>query len=119
MFSIIVDQVIQDCNQLEKQVSELFMQMMELEQAKKELQSLSYMAELVARLEHQYSQMDYQYNVLRQMMFALNKTILNYLSCENRICDNSEQNVILYRRQEVGVNDFSDIYNILNGICTR
>ena len=26
MFSIIVDQVIQDCSQLEKQVSELFMQ---------------------------------------------------------------------------------------------
>ena len=116
MFSIIVDQVIQDCSQLEKQVSELFMQMMELEQAKKELQRLSYMAELVARLEHQYSQMDYQYNVLRQMMLALNKTILNYLSCENRICDNGEQNVILYRRQEIGVNDFSDIFNILSGI---
>lgn len=116
MFSIIVDQAIQDCSRLEKQVSELSGQIIELEQAIKELRSLSYMTEPVARLEHQHSQMDFQYNVLRQMMLALNKTILNYMSCENRICDNGEQNVILYARQEIGINDFSDITKILSGI---
>lgn len=116
MFSIIVDQAIQDCSRLEKQVSELSGQMMELEQAIRELRNLSYMTELVARLEHQHSQMEIQYNVLKQMMLALNKTILNYMSCENRICDNGEQNVILYARQEIGVNDFSDISKILSGI---
>ena len=116
MFSIIVDQAIQDCSQLEIQVSELFVQMIELEQAIKELRSLSDMEGTIARLEHQYSEMDFQYTVLRQMMLALNKTILNYMSCENRICDTGEQNVILYARQEIGVNDFSDISNILSGI---
>lgn len=116
MFSIIVDQAIQDCSQLEKQVSELFGQMMELEHAVKELRSLSCMEEPVARLKRQYSEMEFQYKVLRQMMLALNKTILNYMSCENRICDNGEQNVVLYARQEIGVNDFSNISNILSGI---
>lgn len=116
MFSIIIDQAIQDCSRLEKQVLELSGQMMELEQAIKELRSLSYMTEPVARLEQQHSQMEFQYNVLKQMMLALNKTILNYMSCENRICDNGEENVILYVRQEIGVNDFSDISRILSGI---
>lgn len=116
MFSIIVDQAIQDCSRLEKQVSELSGQMIELEQVIRELRSLSYMTEPVARLEHQHSEMEFQYNVLKQMMLALNKTILNYMSCENRICDNGEQNVILYARQEIGVNDFSDITKILSGI---
>ena len=116
MFSIIVDQAIQDCSGLEKQVSELSGQMIELEQAIKELSNLSYMTEPVTRLEHQHSQMEFQYNVLKQMMLALNKTILNYMSCENRICDNGEENVVLYARQEIGVNDFSDISKILSGI---
>lgn len=116
MFSIIVDQAIQECSQLEKQVSELFGQMIELEQVIRELRSLSYMEEPIARLEHQYSEIDFQNKVFRQMMLALNKTILNYMNCENRICDNGEQNVILYARQEIGVNDFSDISNILSGI---
>ena len=116
MFSIIVDQAIQDCCRLEKQVSELSGQMMELEQVIKELRSLSYMTEPVARLEHQHSEMEFQYNVLKQMMLALNKTILNYMSCENRICDNGEQNVVVYARQEIGVNDFSDITKILSGL---
>lgn len=116
MFSIIVDQAIQECGQLEKQVSGLSGQVAELEQAMRELRSLSYMADPVARLEHQCSEMDFQNTVLRQMMLALNRTILDYMSCENRTCDNAEQNVIFYARQEIGVNDFSDISNILNGI---
>lgn len=116
MFSIIVDLAVQECSQLEKQVFGLSGQVAELEQAIRELRSLSYMAEPIARLERQRSEMEFQHTVLRQMMLALNRTTLDYMSCENRICDNAEQNVISYIRQEIGVNDFSDISNILNGI---
>lgn len=113
MFSILTDYTIQECNDLEKQVFELFEQILELEQAIKELRSLSCMEEPVSRLTHQYTEMEFQYTVLYQMMLGLNKVILNYLNCENRICDNSEQSVILYARQEIGLNNFSNILNIL------
>lgn len=115
MFSIRIEQVIQECNHLEKQVSELSGQMAELEQAIRELRSLSCMEEPIDRLEHQYSEMEYQHTVLRQMMRGLNIIILDYRNCENRICDNGEQNAALYTRLEIDVNDFSDISNILKG----
>lgn len=116
MFSILINQAIQDCNNLEKQISELYDQMMELEQAIRELRTLSCMEEPISKLEHQYLEMDFQYAILRQMMLGLNKIILDYMNCENRICDNGEQNVTLYTRQEIGINDLSNISNILSGI---
>ena len=119
MFSILIDQAIQECSLLEKQVSELSGQIYELEHAIRELRSLSGMDGPVAELTHQISEMEFQHTVLKQMMMAFNKAILTYMSCENRICDYGEQNVIIYNRQEVGINDLSDISDILNGIESR
>lgn len=116
MFSMITGQAVQECSRMEAQVSEISGQMFELEQAIRELRSISGMEEVLERLEYLYSEMDYERLVLKQMMLGLNKTILSYLSCENRICDNSEQNVLCYARRETGMNDFSEISNILNGI---
>ena len=116
MFSILINQAIQECAHIEKQAAGLSNQVIELEQAIKAIRSLSSMEEPVARLEKLRQEMESEQMGLHQMMWALNKTILNYLSCENRICDNGEQNVALYVRQEIGVNDFSDITKILSGI---
>lgn len=114
MFSILTNQTIQVCNQLEKQTYELLELMQELEQITEEVQSLSCMEEPIARLKHQHSEMDSEHTVLKQMLMGLNKIILDYMNCENRICDNGEQNVILYARQEIGNNDFTEISGILN-----
>lgn len=116
MFSILINQAIQECAHIEKQAAGLANQVVELEQAIKAVRGLSGMEEPVARLERLRQEMESEQSGLHQMMWALNKTILNYLSCENRICDNGEQNVALYARQEIGVNDFSDITKILSGI---
>lgn len=116
MFSIIINQAIQECTHIEKQSVGLSNQVIELERAIKTVRSLSSMEEPVAKLERLCQELDSEQMELNQMMWALNKTILNYLSCENRICDNSEQNTILYARQEIGSNDFSDITSILSGI---
>ena len=116
MFSILIDHAIQECAHIEKQAAELSNQVIELEQAMKAVRSLSGMEGVVARLEQLHQEMESEQTGLHQMMWAFNKTILNYLSCENRICDNGEQNVALYERQEIGVNDFSDITKILSGI---
>ena len=119
MFSILTDQAIQECSLLEKQVSEISGQIYELEQVIRELRNLSGMDGPIAGLSHQVSEMEFQHTVLKQMLMAFNKAILTYISCENRICDNGEQNVIMYNRQEVNINDLSDISDILNGIESR
>lgn len=116
MFSIVKNQAIEECSRIERQVSVFSEQAIELEQAIRGLRRLSGMDEPIARLLNQCAKMDFQYTVLKQMMQALNKSTINYMSCENRICDYSEQNVIVYARQEIGVNDFSSITNILSGI---
>ena len=116
MFSMITNQAIQECSQIETQISEISGQMLELKQVIRELQGISGMEEVLKRLEHLHAEMDFECLALKQMMFGLNKTILSYMSCESRICDNSEQNVLCYVRRETGINDFSHISNILNGI---
>ena len=116
MFSILIDQAIKECSLLEKQVSEISWKIFELEHVIRELRSLSDMDGPIAELTRQVSEMELQYTILKQMMMALNKAILTYMSCENRICNYGEQNVIIYNRQEIGVNDLSDISDILNGI---
>lgn len=119
MFSILTDQAIQECSRLEKQVSELSGQIFEMEHAIRELRSLSDMDGPIMGLTRQVSEMEFQHTVLKQMMRAFNRTILDYMSCENRICDYGEQNVILYNRREVSINDLSDISDILMGIESR
>lgn len=116
MFSMILDQAVQECAHMEKQTAGLSDQILELEQAVKAVRGISGMEEPAARLEQLRRAMEQEYAGLHQMMLALNKSILNYQSCENRICDSGEQNVILYTKQGIEVNDFSDITNILSGI---
>ena len=116
MTNTITNQTIQVCIQLENYMTELYWKTEELEDAMNGLRGLTGMDEPIARLKSQRSNMDYQYTVLRQMTQALNNVILDYTSCENRICDYGEQNVIAYARREIGINDLSNISNILNGL---
>ena len=116
MFSIVKNQTIQECSRMERQVTEMYRQMSELEQVIRELRSLSQMDEPVARLRNQQNRLDYQHSVLEQMMQALDRSALSYIGCENKICDFSEQNFVVHRRQEVGVNDFTGVANVLSGM---
>ncbi len=116
MINTITNQTTQVCSELERETTELRWRVDELEDAIRGLKGLSGMDEPIARLNTQRSEMDFQYTVLRQMAQALNNVILDYTSCENRICDYGEQNVIAYARREIGVNDLSNISNILNGL---
>lgn len=119
MFSIIISQVIQECDQLEKQVHELSEQTVELERVIGELGGLFGMEDVIARLRVQRAEVDSERMALGQMASGLGRAVSDYTHCENRICDAAEQNVILYARQEIGINDFTDITNILSGMDIR
>ena len=116
MFSINTSQAIEECGNLEKQVSSMFEQILELEQVVRNLNTLSCMEKPVAQLKNQIECMEKEYRVLRQMMQGLNKISLYYMKCENRICDNGEQSTIHYARQKVGISDFSSIADLLEKI---
>ncbi len=113
MFGIVVDQAVYECGRLEKQVFALREQITETEQVVRELGQLSGLDGAIAELKHLREGMEFQCNTMRRMMMALNGCVLDYMSCENRICDNGEQDVARYRRQEIGDNDFSAIADIL------
>lgn len=113
MFSIVVEQAVYECGRLEKQVFSLREQITETEQVVRELGQLSGLDEAIEELKRLRAGMESQNNTLHRMMMALNGCVLDYMSCENRICDNGEQNVARYRRQTIGNNDFSAIADIL------
>lgn len=113
MFSVKLDRMCDSCVQLERQMSEMNQLNMDLEYAIRGLSSLSGMDDLMARLRTQKSFMEMEQISLRQMMQGLDKITIDYASCENRICDNSEQSVIRYVRREIGTNDFGKISGIL------
>ena len=116
MFSIITEQTIQEFSRLEEQVSELLACELELEQAVRELRELSGMEGLIEGLMQRYLEIEDEFIILNQILLVLNKTILNYLDCENRICSNTEESVIFHTGWEIGTNDFSGISDILNKI---
>jgi type II secretory pathway component GspD/PulD (secretin) len=111
--------VTNECAGLETQVYDLKNQMCELENVVKSIKGLSGMDDVIERLEKQSSNLEQEYRQLNRMLQALNKILVYYSKCENRILDNGEQSVILYNRKKVGTNDFSGILNILNSIHAR
>lgn len=113
MFSIRIDQMIAEYDSVERQTAELSRQLPELEQAIRELRNLSGMEGVISGLRKQHSEMEAESVVMNQMVQALGRISLDYMNCENRICDNGEQNVIYYTRQRIGVNEFTGIANIL------
>lgn len=116
MFSIVTSQAIEDCVQLERCASQFTTLHVETEAIIRDLSSLSGMGEVLTRLRTEYGRMQEEARVLGQMMQGLDKTVLYYRNCENRICENAEQSAIRYVRREIGMNDFSQIANLLGEI---
>lgn len=119
MFSIVTSQAIEDCVQLEQCVSQFASENIETESIIRELGSLSGMGEVLTRLKSQHGRMQEENRALKQMMQGLDKAVLYYMNCENRICENAEQGVIRYLRREIGINDFSRISDLLSAVLSE
>lgn len=119
MFHIVTNQAIEDCVQIEQCVSQLVAQNIEAESVARELGSLSGMGEVLTRLRGELGRMQEETRVLGQMAQGLDRTVLYYLNCETRICENAEQSAIRYVRKETGMNDFSQISNLLGEVLSE
>lgn len=116
MFSTKTGLMIEECNNLANQMSGMREQIYELERVTSTLSALSCLDEPIARLKAQIEQMNQEYDILQQMVQGLNKISLYYIDCENRICSYGEQSTIHYKREEIGVTDYSAIAGLLNGL---
>lgn len=116
MFEIKISPVMEECWQLEDQVYQLDARCIELEGVISSLGSLSGMEDCILRLKAQLSNMQGQHEVLRQMMQALNKTVVSYTGYESKICDNAEQDAIHYGRRRIEINDLSEIVFMMQTI---
>ena len=61
------------------------------------------MEEIAVRLGKELVQVREEEAVLRQMLQALDKILLNYTGCEDRIINEFEQNVYFFKPRDVGV----------------
>ena len=116
MFSTRLDRMEDSCVQLERQMLELEQLHIELESVIRSLSSLSGMDDLIVRLSTQKSCMGTESQGISQMMRGLDKITVDYMSCENRICDNGEQSIVRFVRKEVGVSDLGKVSNMLGNI---
>lgn len=114
MFSAKTNLMIEECNNLEGQVTGVREYIYELEHVVSILNTLSDLEDPIARIRNQIKLLTEEHDIMHQMMQGLNKISLDYINCENRICDNGDQSIIRYERQQIGITDYTIIGDILD-----
>lgn len=103
MFQVIIIHLYNSCGQIEKQVRALQGVAQELESIVPAVNALPGMEEIAGRLVGQLEQVREEERLLRQMLQVLNKILLNYVSCEDRLINEFEQNIYFFQPKEIGV----------------
>lgn len=88
----------------------------ELERVIQQLGSLSGMDGAQAALRREKGRLEESRRTLDRMIKCLEKTILSYNSCENRICDNAQQEAVIYRRRIIGLSDLGTVSAMLRAV---
>ncbi|MBQ6787680.1 MAG: hypothetical protein IJO85_08160 [Lachnospiraceae bacterium] len=116
MLEIRMNQVIYVQENLEQQLVSLNNQIWEIEQVMQRLNYQSGMEGSLAGLRRQKDRLAESKRTLDRMVQCLEKMILYYNSCENRICDYALQEVVVYRRHVVGINNLQNISGLLQSV---
>ena len=116
MFSIKINRVIEVGDNLERVLRSLNQEICELESVIRNLARFSCMEEVRYQLRRKLQKMNDEKNNLTQLIKCLDKIVLYYSSCENRIQDYAEQEVIYYQRRDIGVNDLRNVSAMLQNM---
>lgn len=116
MLKIRMNQAIDIQQNLERQLRFLDNQTGDLEQVMQQLGGLSGMDGVLMGLRRQRDRMEESRRTLNRMIQCLEKTILYYNSCEDRICDYAQQEAILYRRYIIGASSLRNISGLLQSV---
>lgn len=94
MFRINIEPVISSSTYLESQAAELQQMNIDLDGIIRNLSSLSSLGEQISRLKNQKKTLEEEQSALLQLAQGLDKTVLYYIHCENRICDNAKEQTV-------------------------
>lgn len=103
MFQITIGQLQYECSRIEGQVRTIYSLAEELEKVMQAAALMPGMEEIAVRLGKELAQVQKEEVVLRQMLQALDKILLNYAGCEDRILNEFEQNVYSFKPRDVGI----------------
>lgn len=103
MFQVAIGQLQYECSRIEGQVRTLYSLAEELEKIMQAAAFMPDMEEIADRLGRELVQVREEEAILRQMLQALDKILLNYTGCEDRILNEFEQNVYFFKPRDVGV----------------
>ncbi len=103
MFQVSIGQLQYECGRIEGQVRTLFSLAEELEKVMQAVAFIPGMENIVIRLGRELVQIQEEETVLRQLLQALDKILLNYTGCEDRIINDFEQNVYFFKPRDVGI----------------
>ena len=75
----------------------------ELEKVMQSVALIPDMEEIAVRLGKELLRVREEEDVLRQMLQALDKILLNYTGCEDRILNEFEQNIYFFKPRDMGI----------------
>lgn len=113
MFQVIIMQLYNSCSQIEQQVRTLSGVVEELESIIPTVSALSGTEELVDRLNGDLRDLREEELLLRQMLQVLNKILLNYVNCEDRLINEFEQNIYFFQPKEMGVFQIQKVSDLI------
>jgi len=116
MLKIRISQVIDVQQNLKQQLGRLNNEIGDMEQVMQQLNGLSGMDEVQMALRRRRDQLEESYRTLNRMIQCIEKAVLYYSSCEERICDNAQQEIIVYRRHRIGISNLSNISGLLQSV---
>ena len=116
MLEVVINQAVYVQENLEQQRNFLNNQIWELERVMQDLNGLSDMAGPLSALRRERESLQESKRTLDKMAQCLEKTILYYNSCENRICDDVQQEAIVYRRHTIGTGSPQNISELPHSV---
>lgn len=116
MFSIKVEHIFEECCQLEKMHNEYYQLCGELEDAVRILDSMASTRHMTEKLKDKAGIMEEQQEMLRQLALGLDSVSFCYRKCERWICDNCEQTVTAFPREDAGTTDLNRLGELLNHV---
>lgn len=116
MFSVEINQMIEECGRVEQQYREYCLFCSELETAVKILDSMASARYITDAMRREMDNMEEQQRALRQMAQGLERVALCYRDYEKRICDSAEQGVISFPVEDVRITELGNVRDMLNKI---
>lgn len=114
MFDIFITQLRDCCWQLEGEVRTLALEIEETENCISSLGSMSGMENVLNRLKQNRDSMQEEQHLLKELLLAMNKILLNYTCCEKRIVDECNRNAISFATRDISFINISRVSKLIS-----